>query len=169
VVDGVWVNCWRLNNSGGNIIATLSSGPLSLTSGNGTLIESVSLPASAVYDAGGSFSPVMWQGANWDKPHWVFFPFSQNRTLSLGQIYNIRISASGGGDFRFRRTIRAELHGLSPGFSSHGGNFDTYIANRTVSWLMWEDSMGSQTSTNSGDTWTNPTSLSSPILFRCAT
>jgi hypothetical protein len=169
VVDGVWVYCWRLNNTGGSLVARLESGPASLTSGNGSTIESVTRAADNFYNAGASFN---WNeitgGAPADKPHWVFFPFAQPRTLTLGNIYSIRLSGTGtGASFRTVRKPRAELQGLSP--TNHSNNFDTYVSTRRVSWLVWEDSMGLQTSTNGGSTWTTPQFRTTAILFRCVT
>ena len=48
------------------------------------------------------------------KVHWVWVPFSQNRTLTLGSIYSLRLAATGGFDGKIWCAQRAEGVGPSP-------------------------------------------------------
>lgn len=168
-VSGVFIRVSKHSASGGNCIVTLESGPPSLTSGNGSpILAQVSVPAANFLECGNHFSIERWtepnaaQGPPFFKVHWLWVPFSAPQTLSLGVIYSIRLSASGG----FHGKIWTHPRINSP--TNHGGDFDTFIANRTCSMNFWEDSMGSQVSTNSGATWAfNGTSRHCPILFKC--
>jgi hypothetical protein len=153
---------------------TLESGPASDTSGNGTQIEQVTVAASNLYDIGGgedladegvSGSP------NIDHVHYVWVPFSQDRTLTLGQLYNIRFHKSGGsGDFDVWPSQRStSFMGLSPSPTSL--TWDQWEAQRVIEWSNQEDSRGSMYSTNGGSSWSfslpggSPRVL--PYIFKC--
>jgi hypothetical protein len=168
-VSGVFVRVSRHNSSGGSCVLTLESGPASDTSGNGSTIEQVSVPASNFLSVSNHFSVERWcescgYTAPFFKVHWVWVPFSQNRTLTLGNIYSLRLSASGGFDGKIWTAARGEQPGLSPIAS----NWDDYEANRTVGMNVWEDSRGVQTSSNGGSSWAFfGGRRMAPILFKC--
>jgi hypothetical protein len=174
VVSGVFIRVSRHNGSGGNCVVTLESGPSSDTSGNGSATFSpISVPASNFLDVGANFFNIeRWdetsQAAPYYKVHWVWVPFPSNQTLTLGSVYTLRLSASGGFDGKCWCAARAEQQGLSPRPPQIGDNWDDYIANRKVCMNAWEDSRGVQSSTNDGSTWAFFGSRRmAPILFKC--
>jgi hypothetical protein len=166
VVRGVFIRIPRYNGTTGNLIVRLERGPASDTAGNGTLIEQVSVPHTAIYDVGNlededqdSASEVV------DFVPFLWVPFSQNRTLSVGTIYNLRLSATGNLDCRMWCTARTDDQGLGPRGSSL--TWAQHEAQRQVPWNCWEDSRGFMVSTNSGSSWSFFVGRLSPILFKC--
>jgi hypothetical protein len=157
IVNGLFIRVSRRNSSGGNLLVTLESGPASDTSGNGTLIEQVSVPATVMFSVG---SDEAW-GEN-EKVHWIWVPFTQNRTLTLGQLYNLRLSSSGGAEVIIWCHNRADSYFAQGSVST----WDEWEANRIVDWSAWEDSRWFQRSTNGGSTWAAHRGRA-PILFRC--
>jgi hypothetical protein len=164
VVSGVFIRVSKHNASGGSCVVTLESGPASNTSGNGSVIEQISVPAANFKECGNHFSIERWVEGLHDptnKVHWVWVPFSTNRTLTLGNIYSLRLSASGGFDGKVWVTNR------SP-FTPNLDDFDDHEANRTLPMNAWEDSLGAQISTNGGSTWVFTGSRQmAPLLFKC--
>lgn len=161
---GVSICIQRRNASGGSVVLTLESGPASLDTGNGTLIEQVTIAASALFDIG---TRDVFDFHN-QKVFWNTVNFSQNRTLSAGTIYTIRVSASGGLDGSFNAGYRAEHSNI--GGSQAFNNFDDHEAGQTLSWGGWEYSLGLQVSTNGGSTWSFPSGnnrQTCPLLIMC--
>jgi hypothetical protein len=151
-------------------VVTLESGPASDTSGNGTTIQSISVPASHFLECGNHFSIERWTeapgfGPPFFKVHWVWVPFSENETFTLGNIYNIRFSASGGFDGKIWTAARGEQQGIAHVPTS----WADHEAKREVGMNAWEDSRGVQTSTNSGSSWSFLGRRMAPILFKCVT
>jgi hypothetical protein len=160
VVDGVFIHAARFNATTGNIFVRLERGPAQDTSGNGTQIEQVSVSGTLLYNVGTSWI------VDPDKANWVWVPFTQNRTLTLGQTYSLRISADSSLDMRmwFNRSAA----------NNFGGSRE---------WTQWEDANtevttggdGPQKSSNSGSTWAQAKDTNgvdygqAGILFRCVT
>lgn len=164
IVTGVSVCVQRRNASSGNLVITLESGPSSLSSGNGLPIETVTIPASALFDIGSRSE----YDHNNHKVWWNTVNFSQPHTLNAGTIYTIRLSASGGLDARINASYRGEHSNIQ--WSPVHDDFDTHEANQQLSWSSWEYSLGLQVSTNSGSSWSFPTGnnrQTCPILVLC--
>jgi hypothetical protein len=168
IVRGVFVRVTRKSGATGNLLVTLESGPASDTSGNGTQIEQVSVPASNLFDVGsfeslhGTASPPV------DYVPYVWVPFTSNRTLSQGTIYNLRLSKSGGsGDFDIWLSGRSDV--FMDVMSNSGPSFTwaNWETQRQIEWSAFEDSRGAMVSTNSGSTWIFSTQRNAPIIFKC--
>lgn len=115
-VAGLWM---RVRRSGSSTPPELI---VRLETSAGTLVEQLTVPAGAVpastiYD---------------NQIPWLYRPFSQNRTLQLGQGYRVRFSAASGG---------YHLHAIQKGL-----NFGMQDRNN------WRDAHA-QYSVNSGSTW----------------
>jgi hypothetical protein len=164
VVDGVYLMLFRKGSQTGNVVFTLESGPASDTSGNGSVIEQVSIAINtAALNVGSGYHPTN------HKPQWYFFPFSQNRTLQLGQLYNARLRASSSGAFGIGCGNRGEHSNIQKSPRGNVG-WDEYIANRTQPLTAWEDSRGAMETSNGGSSWSFWGGLNRvclPILFRC--
>jgi hypothetical protein len=171
-VNGVYMRVLRWNNTTGNLIVKLESGPASDTSGNGTQIEQVTVSSSVLCNVGAAdnYNEVDTGGGGVDFSHFIWVPFSQNRTLQAGTIYNLRLHTTGGLDARIAPTGRADG---TPGFGVNGpsSSWDAWEAWRAVEWTAWEDSRGAMRSTNSGTSWQFLSAVTgarlSPILFKC--
>jgi hypothetical protein len=172
-VSGVFIRSARAGDGGGNVLVRLETGPEVDThaAGNGTLIEEVSVAASLFLNVAG-FERTNEVLANppsdpLELVHWVWVPFAQNRTLTLGQTYNLRLVPSG---CNLRMWCSGRADG-TPGFGPAGSSsiWSAWAANREVSWNAFEDSRGCQVSTNGGSSWAyGPGGAKlSPILFRC--
>jgi hypothetical protein len=68
--------------------------------------------------------------------------FPSNRTFTLGSIYTLRLSATGGFDGKCWCAARAEQQGLSPKPPAIADTWAAYLASRTVCMNAWEDSRG---------------------------
>jgi hypothetical protein len=163
VVNGVYVRVTRKNACRSNLIVTLESGPTADLSGNGTTIEQVSVPSPVLFDVGAEE-----KGGNPDgKATWVWVPFTQHRTLTLGQLYNLRLHGASGFDGIIWCHNRADSY-----YSGHPKprdvTWDQWEAQRQIDWTAWEDSRGFQKSTNSGSSWAWHRGRA-PILFKCVT
>jgi hypothetical protein len=165
-VSGVFVRVTRRNASSGNFIVSLESGPASDSSGNGTLMEQVTVPAAHVFDVG-SFEDLdgtTGGSAGIDLVPYLWVPFTQNHTLTLGQFYSLRFSATGNFDMW--------VGGRSDSFLGMGPNGrtltqDQWEAQRQIEWTAWEDSRGMMLSSNGGTTWFFGTQRLTPAIFKC--
>jgi hypothetical protein len=158
-VDGVFLRVPRYNSTSGNLLVTLESGPASDTSGNGQEIEQVSVSSSVLYDVGGNEDDT----GKTDKPHFIWVPFTSNHTLTLGNVYSLRLSATGSLHCRVWNQ-EDNYWGVPDGSSTDD---DTWEANRVVDWTAWEDARGTQRSDDAGATWSYISGRWMPILFRC--
>jgi CARDB len=162
VVSGVLMRLVRLNNCGGTLVVRLESG--GGDNANGLPVETVNVPANVIYDAGPSENNAQWARDPFDMPHYIWVPFTQNRTLTLGQFYNIRLSAANGGDFSMWLSARSDAQGNGPAGAKL--TWDAWEAQRTVEWSAWEDArVPSQESTNGGSSWRS--APAAPIVFKC--
>jgi hypothetical protein len=168
--SGVFVRIGRLNASGGSLVVTLESGPASDTAANGTTIEQITVPASSIYNLGTQEELDNTDGdTQIDLVPYLWVPFSQSRTLSLGSIYNLRLNASGGGNFSIWCGARSNsgIKFLS-NVSGQSLTWEEWAAQRVIEWSAWEDSRGIMISANSGSSWTFTTPQMAPIIFKCA-
>jgi hypothetical protein len=93
---------------------------------------------------------------------WV--PFSQNRTLSVGNLYNIRFHQTGGGSYSIQCSARGDSS-FAP--SARDLSWEAWEQQRTVPWTAWEDSRGCMVSSNGGASWNYFIGRLSPVLFKC--
>jgi hypothetical protein len=177
IVSGVFMRVVRMNNTSGNLIVTLEQGPTGDAHfpGNGTTIESVTVPHSTIPNVGAEENVTEFHANNGDGimdiVPWIWVPFSQNRTLFVGTNYNLRLSRTGSLDCRMRCNGRVDHP--STGLGPAGLSVSTWAqweSQRNLPWTAWEDSRGFQVSTDSGSTWayhhaTIP--ILPPILFKC--
>lgn len=140
-VAGLWM---RVRRSGSSTPPELI---VRLESSAGTLIEQLTVPAGAV--------PV---STIYDNPiPWIYRPFSQNRTLQLGQGYRVRFSAASAGYH-----LHAIQKGLNFGMQDRNIWRDAhaqYSVNSGASWVGWNFTathLGTQTRTD----------MDLPIAFR---
>jgi hypothetical protein len=172
-VSGVYIRIPRYNGTTGNLVVTLEQGGAD-TSGNGTTLEEVVVPHTAIYDVG-SMEDINWTNgdpAEFDLPPFLWVPFAENHTLSRGTIYNLRLSTTGALDCRMRCTSRSDQQWGPAGSSltwdewDGGSPYPGPAAQRDLPWTAWEDSRGFMVSTNSGSSWSFFVGRMSPILFR---
>jgi hypothetical protein len=172
VVDGVFIRLARQNATTGTLTVRLEQGPVTdaHNASNGMVVESVAVPHTAIYDAGaGICSKEITCGANLNFTPYLWVPFTQNRTLVQGTIYNLRLSATSGLVIQIVCSDRPDDQGLLPrGFQT--ATWDQWEATRQLPWQAFEDSRGLQFSTNGGTNWSyqNPQRIA-PITFRCVT
>jgi hypothetical protein len=166
VVSGVFIRVPRYNATTGNLVVTLESGPASDIAGNGTPIEQVTIPHTAIYDVGSAENGDATNGSvGVDFVPFLWVPFRQRRTLSVGAIYNLRLSVTGNLDCRMWCTARADDQGLGP--KAFELTWDQWQHQRQVPWNCWEDSRGLLVSSNGGARWSYNRGRLSPILFKC--
>ena len=166
VVSGIFIKASRYNASAGSLTFVLESGPASDTAGNGSIIQQVSIPASVVYDVGSGevINAEAGPTVALDFVHWIWVPFTANRTLTLGQLYNARLYAPSG-SFRMWCSARADTSAAPP--AGTGLTWDQWEAQRQIEWTAWDDSRGMQISGNSGSTWAFATARLPMMLFKC--
>lgn len=161
-VKSVWLNLWRLNGGTGDLIVRLERGPNPLDEGNGEIIETVTVPARQIYDAGQAFERDNHQPGP-DLVPWIEVPFTQEHELTVGQIYSLRLSTASG-VMETTSGTRAEQQGLS----QKNDDFIEHELNRSLSWLTFDDSMGLQESHNQGEDWGwSGNRHQMPCLFTC--
>jgi len=176
VVSGVYVRAFRVNTNAGNLVVRLESGGSDTASG--TLVEEVSVNSTLLYNAGASeiYNEIQ-QGSALDFIHWVWVPFTQNRTLTEGQFYNLVLYASGSASMAIRGSSRSDaLPSLGPSGRTltwnqwDGGAPGLGAAQRRIEMEAWEDSrVGCEVSTNGGSSWSTHTARLLPVLFKCVT
>jgi hypothetical protein len=164
VVSGVFLRVVRLNASSGSLTFSLESGPASDTSGNGTIIEQVTFPASNIFDVGGGENVNGVGGAAIDFVPWTWFPFTQNRTLTLGQIYNARVFSPSG---NFSMWCNGRGDSFMQGPDGRDLTWAEWEDQRQIEWTAWEDSRGMMVSSNAGSTWGFSVQRLAMILFKC--
>jgi hypothetical protein len=165
VVRGVFLRVVRINASGGSLTFSLESGPASDTSGNGTVIEQVTIPAASIFDVGSGENVNNESGsAPIDFVPWTWVPFTQNRTLTLGQLYNARLFAPSG---NFNMWCNGRADSFMQGPFGPSLTWDQWAAQRALEWTAWEDSRGLMVSTNAGSSWSFGTPRLAMILFKC--
>jgi hypothetical protein len=174
VVRGVFVRAFRTSTASGNLVVTLESGGSDTASG--TLIEQVNVNSTVLYNVGSqdAYNEVQ-QTPPMDFVHWMWVPFTQNRTLTQGQFYNLRLSATGSATMAIRGSGRVDsLPELSPDGREltwdqwDGGSSGLAAAQREIEWNAWEDCKdGCHISTNGGSSWSVTTARLMPILFKC--
>lgn len=174
VVDGVFIRLARTGGTTGNLTVRLEQGPQVDThdADNGTLVESVTVPHTAIYNAGAQICEREHDcGVNTTFTPYIWVPFTQNRTLTLGTIYNLRIQTDASLDVEIVCSDRPDGQGLTP-LGRTVGTWDEWEATRTLPWGAFEDSRGLQFSTDGGATWnyqTGPDRIIAPVTFRCVT
>jgi hypothetical protein len=168
VVDGVYLPLARVSGSG-NVIVTLESGPASDTASNGFALDQQTV-------AGTNFTLI---GSVWDwnerrmavpgdKVSWVFVPFDDDITLTLGTIYCLRLNCSSSLSVKIQCSSRADRQ--TPTLSGVDGrdvSWAVWETDREVPREVWEDSRGPQVSSDSGTNWSFFAAGNAPILFRC--
>ena len=166
VVSGVFLRVARINASSGNLVFSLESGPAADKSGNGTVIEQVTIPASKIFDVGSGEGVNNESGTNpIDFTPWLWVPFKQNRNLTLGELYNARIFAQSG---KFSMWCNGRADSFMQGPFGPSLTWDQWEAQRALEWTAWEDSRGLMVSTNAGSSWSFGTPRLPMILFKCA-
>jgi hypothetical protein len=165
IVSGVFLRVVRINASSGNLVFALESGPSSDTLGNGTVIEQVTIPAASIFNVGSAENLNNASGsAPIDFVPWTWVPFKQNRTLTLGQLYNARLFATSG---NFNMWCNGRADSFMQGPSGPSLTWDQWQAQRALEWTAWEDSRGLMVSTNAGSNWRFGTPRLAMILFKC--
>ena len=116
LVDGLWFRCWWTSAATTDLIIRLESA-------DGSLIEQLSVPRSAIVQT----------NAYADSPYarWVKVNLASPRTLSLGQTYYLRFSAAGGG-YEF---CPQYLYGAATSRNSWPNAYCQYSTNGGSSWL----------------------------------
>jgi hypothetical protein len=160
----------RDNGSTGNLTVRLEEGPTGDAHfpGNGTLIEIVTVPHTAIYSVGADENVSEFQASQGDGGMdivpYLWVPFSSNHTLATGTTYNLRLSVSSG--FACRMRCNGRLDHPSTGLGPQGSSVSTWAnweAQRQVPWTAWEDSRGFQISPDGGSTWAYAAGRLSPI------
>lgn len=176
IVSGVFILGYLASGTG-NINVDLNSGPTTDShnpASSGTLIERVTVNSNLWLNAGSaqmnSIEDWPTPGNDLDLAHWVWVPFSTNRTLTQNSAYNLRLSATSSARIRFfasnRNITEGEIPGNIQGRST--STWATWIANNKCSWNCWPYSRGcAEESTNGGSSWTYKTGEMPPILFKC--
>ena len=173
-VSGVFVLGW-VSNTAGSLNVVLEQGPQNddHTPNNAaaTVLETVSVPANMFLNAGSANAQFNQNNSGLDDGpldliHYVWVPFNVNRTLTLGQTYNLRL-APNGCNFYIFGSNRSDQQFAPSGRTT--ATWSQWATARRVSWTEFEDSRGPQVSTNSGAAWSYwPASHQQiPITFKC--
>jgi hypothetical protein len=129
------------------------------------VIEQVIIPAANIFDVGASEALNNESGSvSIDFVPWTWIPFTQNRTLTLGQLYNARLFATSG---NFSMWCNGRADSFMQGPFGPDLTWTQWEAQRALEWTAWEDSRGLMVSSNAGSSWSFGTPRLAMILFKC--